>query len=109
MVACVFCQGARAARGFDHIENPQERNILGKGLTVSEDLVVEHAVDVTLRAGEMSFHHANIVHGSNPNTAASRRVGFAVRYVAAAVKQTKRHHAVILARTGQVSFLRDTG
>jgi non-haem Fe2+, alpha-ketoglutarate-dependent halogenase len=85
-------------RRFDHIENPQERNILGKGLTVSEDLVVEHAVDVTLRAGEMSFHHANIVHGSNPNTTASRRVGFAVRYVAAAVKQTKRHHAVILAR-----------
>ena len=89
-------------RRFEHIENPQARNILGKGLTVSEDLLLEQAVDVTLAAGEMSFHHADIVHGSNPNTTASPRVGFAVRYIAAAVKQTKRHHAVILRgdRTG---------
>ena len=83
---------------FEHIENPQERNILGKGLTVAQELDLEHAVDVSLRAGEMSFHHANMVHGSNPNTSASPRIGFAVRYVATAVKQSKTHHAVILAR-----------
>jgi non-haem Fe2+, alpha-ketoglutarate-dependent halogenase len=90
-------------RRFDHVENPQERNILGKGLTVSEDLALEQAVDVSLQAGEMSFHHANIVHGSNPNTTASPRIGFAVRYVSTAVKQTKGHHAVILAR-GRAKF-----
>ena len=90
-------------RRFGHIENPHERNILGKGLTVSEDLLVERAVDVVLRAGQMSFHHANIVHGSNANATAGPRIGFAVRYVTPAVRQTRGHHDVILAR-GQDEF-----
>lgn len=90
-------------RKFDHIENPNSNNMLGKGLTVSEDLEFTTAVDVVLRAGEVSFHHANIVHGSNPNTTRSSRIGFAVRYIATGVKQTRGHHPVILAR-GQDKF-----
>ncbi len=39
------------------------------------------AVDLTLRAGEMSLHHANIVHGSRENRTAAPRTGFIVRYV----------------------------
>jgi hypothetical protein len=56
------------------------------------------AVDVVLKAGDMSFHHANIVHGSQPNTSTGPRIGFAVRYVATHVRQEKPHHPVILAR-----------
>ncbi|HET9623353.1 MAG TPA: phytanoyl-CoA dioxygenase family protein [Kofleriaceae bacterium] len=39
------------------------------------------AVDVALRAGEMSLHHADIVHGSRENHSAAARTGFIVRYV----------------------------
>lgn len=39
------------------------------------------AVDVELRPGEMSLHHASIVHGSDPNTSATDRVGFVIRYI----------------------------
>ena len=46
----------------------------------------------------MSFHHADLVTARTPNTTASPRVGVAVRYIATAVKQTKCHHGVILAR-----------
>jgi non-heme Fe2+,alpha-ketoglutarate-dependent halogenase len=51
-----------------------------------------------LQAGEVSFHHANIIHGSKPNTSTGPRIGFAVRYVSTAVKQERGHHEVILAR-----------
>jgi non-haem Fe2+, alpha-ketoglutarate-dependent halogenase len=85
-------------RRYDHIEQRHQNNILGKGLTVSEGLDFTTAVDVVLRAGEMSFHHANIVHGSQPNTSSGPRIGFAIRYVSTGVSQEKPHHQVILAR-----------
>jgi ectoine hydroxylase-related dioxygenase (phytanoyl-CoA dioxygenase family) len=72
--------------------------MLGTGLTVSEYLDEKAAVDIVLQAGEMSFHHANIIHGSKPNTSTGPRIGFAVRYVSTAVKQERGHHEVILAR-----------
>jgi hypothetical protein len=46
----------------------------------------------------MSFHHANLIHGSNPNASTGPRIGVAVRYVATAVRQEKIHIPVILAR-----------
>jgi non-heme Fe2+,alpha-ketoglutarate-dependent halogenase len=85
-------------RRFEHIEQRHENNILGKGLTVSEGLDFATAVDVVLKAGQMSFHHANIVHGSQPNTSTGPRIGFAIRYVSTDTSQKKPHHEVILAR-----------
>jgi hypothetical protein len=85
-------------RRYPHIERPEEKNILGRGLTVAEGLDEGRAVDVVLRAGEMSFHHADIVHGSNANRSPGPRVGFAIRYVATGVKQETRRYDVILAR-----------
>lgn len=38
------------------------------------------AVELALRAGEMSLHHAGIVHDSRPNLTAADRIGLAVRY-----------------------------
>jgi hypothetical protein len=37
--------------------------------------------EVELRAGEMSLHDAEILHGSHPNRSGEKRVGFAIRYV----------------------------
>jgi ectoine hydroxylase-related dioxygenase (phytanoyl-CoA dioxygenase family) len=90
-------------RNFAHLELPQEANILNRGQTVSDELNEAIAIDIVLRAGEMSLHHANLVHGSQPNTSAGARVGVAVRYVATAVRQEKPHIPVILAR-GQDEF-----
>ena len=85
-------------QAFEHLEEPQQANILTRGHTVCDTLEVDQAIDIVLRAGEMSFHHANLIHGSNPNTSTGPRIGVAVRYVAAAVKQEKSHIPVILAR-----------
>jgi non-heme Fe2+,alpha-ketoglutarate-dependent halogenase len=39
------------------------------------------ALDVVLKAGEMSLHQGDLVHGSEPNDSDAKRVGFVVRYV----------------------------
>ncbi len=41
------------------------------------------AVDIELEAGQISLHHAMLVHGSNANTSSKRRCGYAIRYMPA--------------------------
>jgi hypothetical protein len=41
------------------------------------------AVDIELQAGQISLHHAMLVHGSNANQSAKRRCGYAIRYMPA--------------------------
>ena len=49
---------------------------------IDPDVVDEdRAVDVVLKAGGVSVHHPNIVHGSNPNTSGRRRCGLTIRYI----------------------------
>ena len=73
---------------FAHKDTFAESNLLSRGQEIQIDVNENHAVDVILAPGEMSLHHVLIVHGSAPNRAAHRRVGFAIRYVSADVYQT---------------------
>jgi ectoine hydroxylase-related dioxygenase (phytanoyl-CoA dioxygenase family) len=81
-----------------HCEHRHDANLLTSGLTVAGDIDQTAAVDLVLRAGEMSLHHVQIVHGSEANRSASKRIGFAIRYVAPDVSQALEHHVVVLAR-----------
>jgi hypothetical protein len=56
------------------------------------------AVCFELDQGEMSMHHMYIHHGSPPNISASRRCGFAIRYVAPEVCPEKGVYAATLVR-----------
>ena len=47
------------------------------------------AVDLTLKAGEISLHHGTLIHGSNPNRSDRRRCGLTLRYTLPIVKQTE--------------------
>lgn len=95
---CMRVQPGTHLSRLDHTEVPDENNMLGNGSTITVAFDEARAVDILLRAGEMSFHHASVVHGSNPNRSSGPRVGFAVRYVAPDVRQRRGHHAVVLAR-----------
>jgi len=66
-----------------HPDNPLSR---GQEITVEVDEA--QAVDITLRAGEMSLHHVLLVHGSGANPTEDRRIGFAIRYIPTCVRQT---------------------
>ena len=57
---------------------------------MDSDLVdEERAVDIVLKAGGVSVHHPNIMHGSNPNTSGTRRCGLAIRYIPTITRITR--------------------
>ena len=64
-----------------HREAPSAMNLLEKGQEVQAEVDETKATDLTLKAGEMSLHHCNIIHGSRPNRSDSKRIGFIVRYI----------------------------
>ena len=61
-----------------HEETFHENNILTRGQEIQ--MVDESmAVDLILKPGQMSLHHATVIHGSQPNRSRQRRVGFAMQ------------------------------
>lgn len=73
----------------DHRDTFAEHNLLSRGQEVAVEVDEAEAVDLVLQPGEMSLHHVKIFHGSRPNASGRPRIGFAVRYVAAEVRQVR--------------------
>ncbi len=66
---------------LNHV-NVSDPNLLNRrGEQIDKAVDESQARDVRLSPGEMSLHHSNIVHGSNPNTSDEPRIGFIVRFV----------------------------
>jgi non-haem Fe2+, alpha-ketoglutarate-dependent halogenase len=64
-----------------HEEVRDQNNLLRRGERIGVAVDESEAIDLDLRPGEMSLHHCNIVHGSNPNRSDEKRIGFIVRFV----------------------------
>lgn len=73
-------------------DGPQKRR--STSVEVNED----EAVDVVLRAGQMSMHDIDIVHGSGPNHSDEKRIGFVVRYLTPEARPLSGRPPAILAR-----------
>jgi non-haem Fe2+, alpha-ketoglutarate-dependent halogenase len=56
------------------------------------------AVDVILRAGQMSLHDIDVVHGSGPNHSDQKRIGFVVRYITPEARPREGRPPAVLAR-----------
>lgn len=70
-----------------HEETFAEDNILTRGQAI-ENVDESSAVDLILRPGQMSIHHAKVIHGSKPNLSQHRRIGFALQaYMAPPARQ----------------------
>lgn len=65
---------------LEHVQTNRPRNMLSRGQEIAVEVDEREAIDVELRAGEMSLHHVDIVHGSSPNRSPHWRTGFIVRY-----------------------------
>ncbi len=70
-------------RRLPHVNAADGENLLSHGQRIVGDVDASHAVDLVLRAGEMSLHHIDVVHSSAPNRSEVPRLGFVVRYVRA--------------------------
>ena len=80
--------GTHNAGIYTHHKSEQEGNLLSINQTVVVSKAEERrAVDLILRAGEMSLHDGLLVHGSLPNGSSRRRCGLTLRYIPTRVRQ----------------------
>jgi non-haem Fe2+, alpha-ketoglutarate-dependent halogenase len=73
--------GSHLQGTLPHQETQGPDNLLKRGEEIQVEVNEADAIDVVLRAGEMSMHHNSIIHGSRPNRSDSKRIGFIVRFV----------------------------
>lgn len=71
----------------EHVDTFAESNLLSRGQEIRVDVQPQDRLPVVLKPGQMSLHHVLIFHGSEPNRADHRRVGFAIRYIPTTVRQ----------------------
>jgi ectoine hydroxylase-related dioxygenase (phytanoyl-CoA dioxygenase family) len=89
--------GSHKGGVLEHDNVLNDPNLLNRrGERLRTDVDESQALDVTLQPGEMSLHHVNVVHGSNPNGSAGPRIGFIIRFVTN--QSTSRERPVIRAR-----------
>jgi hypothetical protein len=74
-------------RQVEHVDTFADSNLLSRGQEIRVEVRPEERVPVILRPGQMSLHHVLIFHGSEPNAADYRRIGFAIRYIPTHVRQ----------------------
>jgi ectoine hydroxylase-related dioxygenase (phytanoyl-CoA dioxygenase family) len=89
-----------------HENMTDENNMLGRKEFVVEAVDETQAVDLALEPGEMSLHHALIVHGSETNRSGDRRLGFAIRYIPASTGHVsgRRSSATLVRGADQGTF-----
>jgi non-heme Fe2+,alpha-ketoglutarate-dependent halogenase len=56
-------------------------NALSRGQEIAVSVDESQAVDFVLQPGEMSIHHAALIHGSRANDSDRPRIGLAIRYI----------------------------
>jgi Phytanoyl-CoA dioxygenase (PhyH) len=81
--------GSHLKDQLPHQDTFAENNLLTRGQEVMVEVDAADAVDVELQPGEFSLHHVRLVHGSDPNHADYRRIGYAIRYIPTYVRQTE--------------------
>ncbi len=79
--------GTHKLQQLPHQDTFAPDNLLSRGQEIAVEVDDSKAVDVVLSPGEMSLHHVMLMHGSEPNSGAERRIGFAIRYLPTYVKQ----------------------
>jgi ectoine hydroxylase-related dioxygenase (phytanoyl-CoA dioxygenase family) len=92
-----------------HVETYASDNLLSRGQEIAVDVDPADVRDIPLSPGEMSLHHVKIAHNSEPNAAPHRRIGFAIRYVAAHVKPAEPDTAMPVRGTTQGHFIPEPG
>ena len=70
-----------------HNDTRKPGAMLTRGQEIAVDVDEASAIDVELKAGQMSLHHHKIFHASPANQAQDRRIGLAVRYIPTHVRQ----------------------
>jgi non-haem Fe2+, alpha-ketoglutarate-dependent halogenase len=84
--------GSHQLDQVEHHDTFAESNLLSRGQEIAVDVDEARARMLELQPGEMSLHHVRLIHGSDPNPSAKRRIGFAIRYLPTYVRQVVGTH-----------------
>ena len=82
-----FVPGSHRKKEVLHVDSFAADNLLTRGQEIAVEVDEASAVNVLLRAGQVSFHHGHMFHASGPNRTNERRLGVAIRFVAPSMKQ----------------------
>ncbi len=90
--------GSHSSGISKHQDTFGESNILTRGQQIP-DVDEDQAVNIELRPGQMSLHHAQVIHGSMPNRSDRRRIGVALQaYMPPHVRQTIGENYALIVR-----------
>ncbi len=82
--------GSHADGIVTHEKSDRDGNLLSINQEIPDELVDNSsALDLELKAGQMSVHHGQIFHASMPNGSNRRRCGLTVRFVPPYVQQAE--------------------
>jgi len=90
--------GSHRESHIPHVDTFAKDNLLTRGQEIAVEVDETKATNLILEPGEMSLHHIRLVHGSAPNLSRNRRIGLAIRYLPAHVRQTKGRDSAMLVR-----------
>lgn len=82
-----FVPGSHRQELVQHVDTFDENNLLTRGQEIAVDVNEKDAVLVALKPGQASMHHGHLFHASGPNSTDDRRIGCAIRYIKASMKQ----------------------
>lgn len=83
---------------LEHEDKIAKDNMLWRGQTVKHEIDPANAVNFVLDPGQMSIHHARIIHGSGPNSSNERRIGYSIRYIPAHIARVGERESALLVR-----------
>ena len=83
-----------------HAETYEADNVLSRGQTVMVG-ADEPVQPCPLGPGQMSLHHGWVLHASQPNRSDDRRIGLAINYIRADVRQSVLEHDTAMLVRGQ--------
>ncbi len=84
-----FMAGTHRLNKVTHNETFAADSALTRGQEIAIDVNEGEAVPVVLKSGQISLHHCLLAHASGPNRTDRPRIGLAVRYMSAHMRQTE--------------------
>ena len=90
--------GSHRMQQLPHRDTFDKNNLLTRGQEIAVEVDESRAAYLELEPGEASLHDVLLVHGSPPNPANDRRIGFAIRYVPTSVRQLHGEDGATLVR-----------
>jgi ectoine hydroxylase-related dioxygenase (phytanoyl-CoA dioxygenase family) len=81
--------GSHRAHTTAHRETFGAENLLNHGEEVCCEVDPARVRDLVLCPGQMSIHHVNLIHGSEPNRSDVPRIGFAISYMTPSVARSR--------------------